>query len=48
MKQKYGFLPRAGANLDVDGVHITVRRTSKKRVEEVLLERSQEAEEVGA
>ena len=34
---RIGTLPRPGAELDVNGVRLTVRRTSRKRIEEVLI-----------
>lgn len=36
---RLGTLPRPGTQLDIDGLKMTVRRTSRKRVEEVLLVR---------
>ncbi len=35
---RLGTLPRPGAKLEIEGVHFTVRRTSRKRIEEVLIE----------
>jgi len=37
-------LPRPGTQLDIDGLKITVRRTSRKRVEEVLVVRETPSE----
>jgi CBS domain containing-hemolysin-like protein len=34
---RLGALPKPGATLELDGVHLTVMRTSRKRIEEVLL-----------
>jgi CBS domain containing-hemolysin-like protein len=36
---RLGTLPRPGTQLDIDGLKMTVRRTSRKRVEEVLIVR---------
>lgn len=36
---RLGFLPKAGAQVRIGGISLTVRRTSRKRVEEVLIER---------
>ena len=35
---RFGTLPKPGTQLDLDGIQATVRRTSRKRIEEVLLE----------
>ena len=35
---RVGTLPRTGAVLDIDGYRITVQRTSRKRIEELLIE----------
>jgi hypothetical protein len=35
-------LPKAGARLEIDGLVVTVRRTSRKRVEEILIELKEE------
>ena len=35
---RLGALPKPGAELQIDGLKVTVRRTSRKRVEEVLIE----------
>ncbi len=48
---RLGVLPKAGSRLEIDGLVVTVRRTSRKRVEEILIElkedlRSGEAEGV--
>ncbi len=43
-----GQLPKAGQELKVAGLRATVRRVSRRRVEEVLLERDVEKEEEGA
>ena len=32
-----GALPRPGAQLEIDGLRITIRRTSRKRIEEILI-----------
>lgn len=37
---RLGALPKPGAKLELDGVSITVRRTSRKRIEEVLIEQT--------
>lgn len=42
---RLGSLPRPGTQLDIDGLKITVRRTSRKRVEEVLIVRETTPEE---
>ncbi len=34
---RLGALPKPGAQLEIDGLRVTVRRTSRKRVEEVLI-----------
>ncbi|HEX8310622.1 MAG TPA: transporter associated domain-containing protein, partial [Chthoniobacteraceae bacterium] len=34
---RLGALPRPGADVTIDGVRLTVRRTSRKRIEEVLI-----------
>jgi CBS domain containing-hemolysin-like protein len=36
---RLGAVPRPGAQIDVDGLKLTIRRTSRKRVEEVLIVR---------
>jgi CBS domain containing-hemolysin-like protein len=36
---RLGVVPRPGAQMDVDGLKLTIRRTSRKRVEEVLIVR---------
>ena len=33
----HGALPRPGAQLEIDGLRITIRRTSRKRIEEILI-----------
>ncbi len=35
---RLGALPRPGTQLEIDGLRLTVRRTSRKRIEEVLIE----------
>lgn len=35
---RLGFLPKAGTHLEINDVSLTVRRSSRKRVEEVLIE----------
>jgi putative hemolysin len=42
---RLGTLPRPGTQLDIDGLKITVRRTSRKRVEEALIVRETPSEE---
>lgn len=42
---RLGYLPKPGAGIEIDGLSLTVRRTSRKRVEEVLIVKN---EEVGA
>ena len=37
---RLGALPRPGTTLDIDDLRLTVRRTSRKRVEEVLIEQT--------
>ena len=37
---RLGYLPSAGTKLDLPGVVITVRRTGRKRIEEILLEKT--------
>jgi len=44
---RLGALPRPGAQLDLDGLKLTVRRTSRKRVEEVLIVRETPPERDG-
>jgi CBS domain containing-hemolysin-like protein len=39
---RLGYLPKAGTHVQIDDVSLTVRRSSRKRVEEVLIERSSE------
>ena len=34
---RLGALPKPGAQMEIDGLKVTVRRTSRKRVEEVLI-----------
>lgn len=34
---RLGSLPKIGTQLDIDGLQVTVRRTSRKRIEEVLI-----------
>jgi putative hemolysin len=41
---RLGALPKAGAQLQLAGLKITVRRTSRKRIEELLLEYHEEPE----
>ena len=43
---RLGYLPKSGAQLQIEDVSLTVRRSSRKRVEEVLLER-REPNELG-
>ena len=40
-------MPRLGMVLELESVSVTVRRVSRKRVEEVLVERTQRKEEAG-
>jgi CBS domain containing-hemolysin-like protein len=42
---RLGTLPRPGAQMEIDGLKVTVRRTSRKRVEEVLIVREAAPEE---
>jgi CBS domain containing-hemolysin-like protein len=42
---RLGSLPRPGAQVEIDGLAVTVRRTSRKRVEEVLIVRKRSAGE---
>jgi putative hemolysin len=42
---RLGTLPRPGTQLDMDGLKMTVRRTSRKRVEEVLIVREASPDE---
>jgi len=35
---RLGALPKTGAHVEFDGVRFTVRRVSRKRIEEVLIE----------
>lgn len=42
---RLGYVPKAGADLRIDGVMITIRRSARKGVEEVLLEREEPARE---
>ncbi len=44
---RLGALPRPGAQLEIDGLKMTVRRTSRKRVEEVLIVREASPEGEG-
>ena len=37
---RLGYLPQAGAKLEIPRLEITVRRTSRKRIEELLLEKT--------
>jgi CBS domain containing-hemolysin-like protein len=37
---RLGYLPDAGATLEIPHLAITVRRVSRKRIEEVLLEKT--------
>ena len=39
---RLGALPRPGTQLEIEGLRLTVRRTSRKRIEEVLIEKSGE------
>jgi putative hemolysin len=39
---RLGVLPKAGSRLEIDGLIVTVRRTSRKRVEEILIELKEE------
>jgi CBS domain containing-hemolysin-like protein len=39
---RLGLLPKPGTNLEVDGLKMTVRRTSRKRIEEVLIEQEED------
>jgi CBS domain containing-hemolysin-like protein len=41
---RLGTLPRPGAQTEIDGLSLTVRRTSRKRIEEVLIVRNQSPE----
>lgn len=40
---RHGSLPKTGHTLEIDGLVLTVRRVSRKRVEEVLVEKKEEA-----
>ena len=42
---RLGVVPRPGAQMDIDGLKLTIRRTSRKRVEEVLIVREPPPEE---
>ncbi|HEY3901615.1 MAG TPA: hemolysin family protein [Chthoniobacter sp.] len=42
---RLGVVPRPGAQMDIDGLKLTIRRTSRKRVEEVLIVREPSPEE---
>jgi putative hemolysin len=42
---RLGYLPKAGTHLQIEDVSLTVRRSSRKRVEEVLIERSGNGEQ---
>jgi CBS domain containing-hemolysin-like protein len=35
---RLGVVPRLGAQIEIDGLRMTVRRTSRKKIEEVLIE----------
>ena len=37
---RLGYLPASGAKLEVPGLAITVRRAARKRIEEILLEKT--------
>jgi CBS domain containing-hemolysin-like protein len=39
---RLGVLPKAGSRLEIDGLVVTIRRTSRKRVEEILIELKEE------
>ncbi|HEX8297118.1 MAG TPA: hemolysin family protein [Chthoniobacteraceae bacterium] len=39
---RLGTLPKPGAQLEIEGLRLTVRRTSRKRIEEVLIEQDPE------
>jgi putative hemolysin len=39
---RLGLWPQPGTHLEVDGLKMTVRRTSRKRIEEVLIEHEEE------
>ena len=43
---RLGTLPRPGTVLEIEGLRLTVRRTSRKRIEEVLIEKSGEGAEL--
>jgi putative hemolysin len=45
---RLGHLPKPGATLELQNLLITVRRTSRKRVEEVLVEKTCRDAELGA
>jgi putative hemolysin len=45
---RLGTLPRPGTQLEIDGLKVTVRRTSRKRVEEVLIVRETPSEDSDA
>ncbi len=42
---RFGGLPRTGTRLDIDGVTLTVRRISRKRIEEVFIRQHQVGED---
>jgi putative hemolysin len=44
---RLGYLPKTGATMRLDGLSVTLRRVSKKRVEEVLIEKIAEAADTG-
>ena len=41
---RLGALPKPGVELEIDGLKLTVRRVSRKRIEEVLIEHETSAE----
>ncbi len=45
---RLGALPRPGTQIEIDGLKVTVRRTSRKRVEEVLIVRETSSEDSDA
>ncbi len=42
---RLGTLPKPGTHLEIDGLTLTVRRISKKRIEEVLIQQQMDENE---
>jgi CBS domain containing-hemolysin-like protein len=45
---RLGYMPSSGSKLEIPGLAITVRRAGRKRIEEVLLEKTSDAFEEAA